>query len=126
MGLVGEGQMPEGPSWWGQMDGPWDDRQSRPQEGGVGNAQGTYHRSNQLPRYQIPLTTSMPYVTEGYRYQDTGRSPTGGPPGGGGRPPGHRRGGGRGDGYDPGDGDVEEDEDDATSSSSEDPREVPP
>ena len=126
MGPMGEGQTPEGPSWWSQLRDPQDNRQSRPQEGGTGDAQGTSSRSNQLLRYQTPFTTLTPYMTGGYRYQGTGIGPSGGPPGRGGRPPGQGCGGGGGDGYDPGDGDKEEDEDGATSSSSENLREVSP
>ena len=33
VGPMGEGQTPEGPSWWSQLRDPWDDRQSQPQEG---------------------------------------------------------------------------------------------
>ena len=126
MGPMGEGQIPEGLSWWSQLGDSQDDQQTRPQEGGTDDARGGNHRSNQLPRYQTPFTTSMPYMTGGYQYQGTGIGPSGGPPGGGGRPPGHGHGSGGGDGYDPGDGDKEEDEDNATSSSSENLREVPP
>ena len=126
MGPMGEGQTPEGPSWWSHLGDSQDDQQTRPQEGGTGDAWGTNRRSNQLPRYQTPFTMSTPYMTGGYRYQGTGKGPSGGPPGGGGRPPGRGCGSGGGDGYDPGDGDEEEDEDDATSSSSENPREVSP
>ena len=118
-GQIGEGQTPEGPSWWGQIGGPLDKRQSRPQERGTSGTQGSGHRSNQLPRYQPPLTTSTPYMLGGNRYQGTGVSPSGGLPGGGGRPPGQGYRGGGEDGYDPGDGDEEEDEDDTTSTSSE-------
>ena len=35
VGPRGEGQMPEGPSWWNQLGDFQDDRQSRPQEGGT-------------------------------------------------------------------------------------------
>ena len=88
MGPMGQGQTPEGPSWWSQLGDSWDDQQTRPQEGGTGDTRGTNRRSNQLPRYQTPFTTSTPYVTGGYQYQGTAIGPSGGPPGGGGRPPG--------------------------------------
>ena len=65
VGQMGEGQTPEGPSWWSQLGDPRDYRQSQPLEGGTGDAQGTSHRSNQLPRYQTPFTTSTPYMTGG-------------------------------------------------------------
>ena len=126
MGPMGEGQTPEGPSWWSQWRDPGDDRPSRPQEEGTGDTRATGSKPNQLPRYQTPFTTSMPYMTGGYRYQGTGIGPSGGLPGRGDQPPGRGHGGGGGDGYDPGDGDEEEDEDDATSSSSENLREVFP
>ena len=123
---MGEGQTPEGPSWWSHLRDPQDDRPSRPQEEGTGDTRGTGSRQNQLSRYQTPFTTSTPYITGGYRYQGTGVGPPGGLPGRGDRPLGRGHGGGGGDGYDPGDGDEEEDEDDATSSSSDNLREVPP
>ena len=123
---MGEGQTPEGPSWWSQLRDPQDNKLSRPQEEGTGDTPGTGSKPNQLPRYQTPFTTLTPYTTGGYRYQGTGVGPSGGPPGGGDRPPGRGHGGGGGDWYDPGDGDEEEDEDDATSSSSENMREVSP
>ena len=36
-GLMGEGQTPEGPSWWSQLRDPQDDRLSQPQEEGTGD-----------------------------------------------------------------------------------------
>ena len=30
VGQMGEGQTPQGPSWWGQIGGPWDDQQTQP------------------------------------------------------------------------------------------------
>ena len=68
----------------------------------------------------------MPYMPGGYQYQGAGMTPPGGPPGGGGQPPGQGHRGDGGDGYDPGDGDEEEYEDDTTSVLSENPREVSP
>ena len=65
-GLMGEGQTPEGPSWWSQLRDPWDDRLSQPQEEGTGNTQGIGSKPNQLPRYQILFTMSTPYITGGY------------------------------------------------------------
>ena len=88
VGPMGKGQTPEGPSWWSQLGDFRDDQQSQPQEGGTGDARGPNHRSNQLPRYQTPFTTSTPYMTGGFRYQGTDVGPSGGPPGRGGRPPG--------------------------------------
>ena len=81
---MGEGQTPEGPSWWSQLGDSWDDQQTQPQEGGTGDAQGANCRSNQLPRYQTTFTTSTPYMTGGYQYQGTGVGPSGGLPGRGG------------------------------------------
>ena len=37
VGPMGEGQTPEGPSWWSQWRDPQDDRLSRPQEEGTGD-----------------------------------------------------------------------------------------
>ena len=125
-GLMGEGQTLEGPSWWSQLRDPWDSRPSQPQEEGTGDSWGTGSKSNWLPRYQTPVTTSTPYITGGYQYQGSSVGPSGGPPDGGDWPRGRGCGGGGGDGYVPGDGDEEEDKDDATSSSSENQREVPP
>ena len=84
VGPMSEGQTPERPSWWSQLGDSQDDQQTRPQEGGTGDARGANHRSNQLRRYQTPFTTSTPYMMGGYRYQGTGVGPSGGPPGGGG------------------------------------------
>ena len=108
------------------MKDPQDDRPSQPQEEGIGYSRGMGSKPNQLPRYQTPFTTSTPYIIGGYQYQDTDVGPPRGPPGGGDQPPGRGYGGGGGDGYDPGDRDEEKDEDYATSSSSENLREVSP
>ena len=78
MGSIGKGQTPERPSWWSQLGDSRDDQQSQPQEGGTGDARGTNRRSNQLPRYQTPFTTSTPYTTGGYQYQGIGVGPSGG------------------------------------------------
>ena len=88
VGLLGEGQTPEGPSWWSQLSNPQDSRPSQPQEEGTGDSRGTGCKSNQLPRYQTPVTMLTPYKTGGYLYQGSSLGPSGGPPGGGGRPPG--------------------------------------
>ena len=37
VGPMGEGQTPEGPSWWSQLGDSRDDQQTRPQEGGTGD-----------------------------------------------------------------------------------------
>ena len=57
---MGEGQTPEGPSWWSQLIDSWNNRPSQPQEEGTGDTQGMGSKPSQLPRYQTPFTTSMP------------------------------------------------------------------
>ena len=81
VGPMGEGQTPEGPSWGSQLGDSWDDQQTRPQEGGACDTRGANSGSNQLPRYQTPFTTLMPYMMGGYRYQGTGVGLSGGLPG---------------------------------------------
>ena len=80
-GSLGEGQTPEGPSWWSQLRGPRGNRPSPPQEEGIGDSRGTGSKSNWLPRYQTPVTTLTPYITGDYLYRSSGIVPSGGPPG---------------------------------------------